>query len=249
VQVGLGRKFEPPSVMFSPAVPCVPLFGLTLANVGGGFKIPVVTLKPFTRVADCPSGLTTVMFLDPTEALYRTVMLAVSCVLETNEHEEILIPAPKSHDVPFTKFVPPRFTEILDCPWEPELGTEVDRVGAGVVVTVTVRTGGLGSVLPAESVTVREAVYSPAVENVTGPGLASVLVFGLPPRMDHEYAAIEPLGALPEPAKFTDCPGVMNTFETGLVMVPVGGVSFGVKESCTNFATEGTPELLIRNNM
>jgi hypothetical protein len=38
--------------MFSPLAPCVPMFGLALVKVGGEFKIPVVTLKPFTRVAD-----------------------------------------------------------------------------------------------------------------------------------------------------------------------------------------------------
>jgi hypothetical protein len=132
--------------------------GLALVNPGGGFRTPVVTLKPFTSVADWPSGLVTVMFRDPTEALYKTVIFAVSRVPETNEHDKTLIPGPKLHVAPFRKFVPPRFTERLTCPIEPELGTEVDRVGAGVLVTVMVRTGGLGSVLPAVSVTVRDTV-------------------------------------------------------------------------------------------
>jgi hypothetical protein len=41
----------------------------------------------------------------------------------------------------------------------------------------------------------------------------------------------------------------MNTFEAGLVIVPVGGVSFGVNDSRTNFATDGTPTLFMRKSM
>jgi hypothetical protein len=37
--------------------------------------------------------------------------------------------------------------------------------------------------------------------------------------------------------------------EEGLVIVPFGGVSVAVFEICTNFATDGTPEVLIRKIM
>src|SRR5580765_3390969 len=249
VHVGLGIKFVPLRVTFSDVTPCIPLFGLRLVNAGGGFRTRVTTLNPLARFANCPSGLVTVTFLPPSAALYNTVIFAVNCELETNVHEDTVIPAPNEHVAPFRKFAPARFTVRFTCPCEPELGVAVVSVGGRLVVTVMVRTGGLGSVLPAESVTVSEAVYTPLLANVTGPGLAKVLVLGLPPRIDHEYPVIEPLVALPVPAKFTDCPGVKNIFEVGLVIVPVGGVSFGVKESCTNFAIEGTPVLLIRKSM
>jgi hypothetical protein len=35
----------------------------------------------------------------------------------------------------------------------------------------------------------------------------------------------------------------------GLVMLPVGGTSVGAGETCTNFAIDGTPALLIRKSM
>jgi hypothetical protein len=47
-------------------------------------------------------------------------------------------------------------------------------------------TGGLGSVIPALSVTVSDAIYWPAVENVMFPGFASELEPGLPPGKTHE---------------------------------------------------------------
>jgi hypothetical protein len=188
------------------------------------------------------------MPLDPTEALYKTVMSAVSCVLEASVHDQTVIPDPNEHVAPFRKFAPARFTDRCAWPCEPELGFELERAGGGVVVTVTVRTGGLGSVFPALSVTVRVAVYTPAVEKVTGPGLACALAFGLPPRMDHEYAAMDPLGAVPVPAKLTDCPGRIVTSPGGLVIAPDGG-GFGVKESWTNLAIDGTPALLIKKSM
>jgi hypothetical protein len=38
-------------------------------------------------------------------------------------------------------------------------------------------------------------------------------------------------------------------FEAGLVIVPVGGVSFGEGEIWTMLATDGTPALLSKNSM
>jgi len=128
-------------------------------------------------------------------------------VLDVNAHDQTVIPDPKEHVVPLKKFVPVRFTDICACPCEPVFGLTPVKVGAGTAVTVMVRTGGLGLVLPAESVTVSDAMYTPAVENATFPGLASVLEFGLPPRIAQEYDAMEPVDALAEPAKLTDCPG------------------------------------------
>ena len=60
---------------------------------------------------------------------------------------------------------------------------------------------------------------------------------------------MDPLGAVPDPVKVTDCPGVMNTLLAGLLIVPVGGISVGAVETCTNFAMDGTPEELIRKSM
>jgi len=41
----------------------------------------------------------------------------------------------------------------------------------------------------------------------------------------------------------------MKTSPVGAVIVAVGGALLGVRETCINFATEGTPALLIKNNM
>src|SRR5215475_10402654 len=121
------------------------------------------------------------MVLDPTEALYKTLTSAVIRVLDTSAHDQTVIPAPNEHVTPLRKFVPVKFTDMCACPCEPEFGLALASVGAGVVVTVIVRTGGLGFVLPAVSVTVRDAMYTPAVGKVTFPGLACVLAFGFPP--------------------------------------------------------------------
>ena len=67
-------------------------------------------------------------------------------------------------------------------------------------------------------------------------------MLGLPPLKVQEYPVIVPSGSLPVPAKDTDWPALIVTLVEGLVMVPVGGVSEGVRVNCTNLATEGTPE-------
>ena len=66
-------------------------------------------------------------------------------------------------------------------------------------------------------------------------------MLGLPPAKVQEYPVTVPSGSLPVPAKDTDCPALMVTLVEGLVMVPVGGMSEGVRVSSTNLATEGTP--------
>src|SRR5690349_18653515 len=81
--------------------------------------------------------------------------------------------------------------------------------------TVTVRVGGDGSELPAESIAVSEAVYTPAEGNVTLPGLRAVDVAGVPPGKIHEYAAA---AALVE--NDTDPPAWMVTSAAGESMVP-----------------------------
>ena len=77
-------------------------------------------------------------------------------------------------------------------------------------------------------------------------GFCTVLVAGEAPRIDHEYPAIDPLGALPVAANDTACPGAIIVSEAGLVIVPVGGVSEGAVETCTNCASDGTPALFNR---
>ena len=54
------------------------------------------------------------------------------------------------------------------------------------VVTVIVRVGGLGSVEPRLSVTVKDATWVPTPEKVTAPGLARELDAGFPPGKTHE---------------------------------------------------------------
>lgn len=159
------------------------------------------------------------------------------------------MPAPKLHVGEGRKLLPVSVTLKLDLPCPPTLGLTAESTGAGSVATVIVRTGGLGSVFPAESVTVNEAEYVPAVAKVTAPGFCSELVAGLAPRKLQEYPVIEPLEAVPVPANVTDCPGAITMFEAGLVIVPRGGVSVEACKTCTNLATDGTPEVLIRKIM
>ena len=73
-------------------------------------------------------------------------------------HEVTLIPAPKLHAGPVKKLLPVSVTLRLVCDCLPEIGVAPLNVGAGAVVTVIVRVTGLGSVMPALSVTVSEAV-------------------------------------------------------------------------------------------
>ena len=47
--------------------------------------------------------------------------------------------------------------------------------------TVIRRVGGLGSLVPALSVTISVTSYTPGVENATAPGVAEVLESGVPP--------------------------------------------------------------------
>ena len=160
-----------------------------------------------------------------------------------------VIPAPKLQAGELRKFDPARVTVRFVLPCVEVAGVTLERTGVGTVVTVIVRTGGLGSVLPALSVTVNEAVYFPALEKVTAPGLAVALLFGEPPRNTQEYPVIDPLGAVPVPENVTDWPGAIVMSEAGLVIDPVGATSVGVFEICTNLATDGTPALFSRKSM
>src|SRR5262249_12264459 len=54
-------------------------------------------------------------------------------------------------------------------------------------VTVTVRTGGLGSEFPLESITVSETLYVPGALKRTAPGFWAVEVAGEPPGKTQEY--------------------------------------------------------------
>ena len=154
--------------------------------VGAGFEIPCCTVKPFTSVELCPSGFVTMMLCAPVGAVPKMLIFAVICVPELKAHEFTLIPAPKLQLAPETNLLPVRTTLRFAWFCVPAFGLAAVNTGADVVVTVIVRVLGLGSVIPALSVTVNETVYVPAVENVIVPGFASVLVAGDPPRNTHE---------------------------------------------------------------
>ena len=94
-------------------------------------------------------------------------------------------------------------------------------------MTVIFRVGGFGSVRFPLSVTVSVAVYVPAAEYVTFPGVASALLFGLPPGKVQEYPEMVPSGSLPELANDTDWPAVIVTSVAGLLIVPFGGIFAG----------------------
>ena len=89
----------------------------------------------------------------------------------------------------------------------------------------------------------------PGVEKVTAPGVALVLVFGVPPGNTHEYCVTVPSGSVPVPAKVTDCPALIVTSAAGFVIVPFGGWLLGVGDIWTHAATDGTPLRLTRNSM
>lgn len=72
--------------------------------------------------------------------------------------ELTVMPEPKLHVGEGRKLVPVSVTLRFDFPWPPIVGLTAESTGAGSVATVIVRTGGLGSVFPVESVTVNEAV-------------------------------------------------------------------------------------------
>ena len=85
-------------------------------------------------------------------------MLAVIFVDELKVHELMVIPAPKLHVGAARKFVPVRITLRFVLPCAAVLGLKLVSDGLGLVATVMVRTGGLGSVFPAVSVTVKATV-------------------------------------------------------------------------------------------
>jgi hypothetical protein len=109
--------------------------------------------------------------------------------------------------------------------------------------TVMVRTGGLGSELPLESIKVREATYSPGVLNVIGPGFCAVEVAGEPPGNTQPY-----LAALEVVENETVWPAEITTSDPGVPITPLGGVVLYLL-SCINWATDGTPLLSRMNSM
>jgi hypothetical protein len=238
-------KFVPLTATPLTDAPCAALFGLTEVTVGAG-SAAGFTVKPFVNVAVCPSVFFTVTVRAPVVAAAAIVMLAVTFVAELNVHVFTVMPAPKLQTGPLRKFVPVSTTLPSVAPCIPLFGLAEVNVGAGALATVIMRVAGLGSVCPAASVTVKTAVYVPAVAKVTAPGFASALLAGEAPRNDHEYAEIVPV---PVPANVTDCPGAIKMSEAGLVIVPFGAVSVGVKDTCTNFATDGTPALFSKKIM
>jgi hypothetical protein len=84
--------------------------------------------------------------------------------------------------------------------------------------TVIVRVGGLGSELPAGSITVREVTYSPGVVNTTFPGTCAVDIAGDPPGKIQEYCA-----ALVVVLNETGWPAVIVTSVEGIAIELRGG--------------------------
>lgn len=134
------------------------MLGLTLVIVGAGLELPACTVKLLFKVELCPSVLVTVTLREPVTALERILMFAVICVDEFWVQELTVMPEPKPHVGEGRKLLPDSVTLRLDFPCPPTVGLTAERTGAASEATVMVRTGGLGSVFPAESVTVNEAV-------------------------------------------------------------------------------------------
>ena len=100
----------------------------------------------------------TVTFRDPVAALLRILMFAVICADELTVQELTTMAVPKLHFGEARKLLPVKVTTILALPCTPTFGLTVESTGAGCEETVMVRVGGLGSVFPAESVTVNATV-------------------------------------------------------------------------------------------
>ena len=125
------------------------------------------------------------------------------------------------------------------CPAGPTMMEKSGLVG----VTVILRVGGLGSELPLESISVSEAMYSPAVAKMTLPGFWAVEVACEPPGKTHEYFV-----AVALVPKETAAPAGMMISAGGEDMLPAGGtVEYGV--SWMKRAFEGIPALSSRNSM
>src|SRR5438132_1421072 len=76
----------------------------------------------------------------------------------------------------------PMVTVTLPVTVEPFAGLEIDAPsGVPPPPTITVTVGGLTLLTPRLSRTVSETVYVPGFANVTGPGVATLLVAGEPP--------------------------------------------------------------------
>lgn len=78
--------------------------------------------------------------------------------------------------------------------------------------------------MPKLSITFKDATYVPGVSKVTLPGFCSVDVAGDPPGKTQEYW--DEVEVVP---KLTELPATMVTFDSGDVIVAVGGVEeYGV---------------------
>src|SRR4249920_1374086 len=102
-------------------------------------------------------------------------------------------------------------------------------------ITLTLRDGGDGSELFDASIRVRDVMYSPAVLNVTLPGVFNVELEGVPPGKIHEY-----FDAVVAESKKTVEPWLTVTSETGAAIAPDGGAVTTVSRS-TQPAFDGTP--------
>ncbi len=123
-------KFVPVTIT-TRLCPGLPVVGLTPVTVGAGAGTNVVTVKALARLPLWASGLVTVTVRVPSVAPVAMLTLAVSCVADPNVHAVTVMPAPKLHVAPLTKFVPVTATVRL-CPWLPELGlTPVTNGGNG----------------------------------------------------------------------------------------------------------------------
>jgi hypothetical protein len=118
-------KFVPVSVT-DTAVPCAPLFGLTVVRVGaGGFTVNGTPLL-------VPPFVVTVALLAPVAAVPEIVNVAVICVPLTTDTLLTVIPLLPGFTVvaPVTKLVPISVTDTA-VPCAPLFGLTVVRVGAG----------------------------------------------------------------------------------------------------------------------
>jgi hypothetical protein len=134
---------------------------------------------------------------------------------------------------------------VLDWPGSTVFAEGLTEISKSALAgrTVMVRVGGLGSELPAASISVRETLYSPGVLNVMLPGFCAVEVAGDPLGKTHEYLAEVVLVE-----KDTACPAPIVMSEAGVEMMPLGGADeYG--EIWMNCATDGTPALSSRNSM
>jgi len=135
--VASGWKFIPSRSVISTGSPVTLESGIMLVIIGAGF----FTVKPFARVPDCPPGLVTTTFHEPTAALDGNAKVQIILLVDANTPDAVIFWLPNRVRLtvaPVWKLVPPRLVILTVVPLIPVFGVMLVTVIAGGAVVAVV---------------------------------------------------------------------------------------------------------------